>query len=369
MFEQSDLFSSGSEGYHTYRIPAMVVSVAGTVLAFCEGRKESASDHGNIHLLLRRSADGGKTWDDAICVHQEERPDEKVTIGNPCPVVDAATGTIWLAFTRNNQRAFVTHSYDDGCSWAAPEEITEAVKPATWNRYWTGPGHGLQLTLGSAKGRLVIPSYHTIEAAAPKSMRSHMLYSDDHGATWRIGAGTALPEDVAPPETLWECAWHGCECMAVETMDGRLYLAIRNQDVATGLRAYAWSDDGGLTWTPVQYDPTLPEPACQASIIRYTGELAGDKSRVLFANPAATSPGDTRFAGRHSLTVRLSYDDCRSWAVSKLLHAGPAAYSDLAVLADGTILCLYEGGEEHRREWLRLARFDLDWLTDGQGEW
>ena len=362
---QQDLYVSGQDGYHTYRIPAMVVTNSGAVLAFCEGRKECRADDGNIHILVKRSVDGGRGWSAAACVHKEESDADKVTIGNPCPVVDADTGTVWVAFTRNNQTAYVTRSDDDGVSWRPPTEITDAVKPAGWNRYWTGPGHGLQLRRGPAKGRLIAPSYHTDEEGTPKSMRCHMVYSDDHGATWRIGQSTSLSAEVPEVEINWGAVWMGCECMAVETLDGRLYLAVRNQDFRTGRRAYAWSDDGGQTWSPLRIEQALPDPACQASIIRYSGRARSGHDCVLFANPSAANDTDVRWRGRQRMTVHVSHDECRTWPASRIIHAGPSAYSDLAVLSDGTVLCLYEGGEEHCYERLRLARFGIEWLTDG----
>ena len=362
---QVDLYTSGQEGYHTYRIPAMVVTNTGSVLAFCEGRKESDNDDGNIHILVKRSTDGGQHWSAAACVHKEEVGSEKVTIGNPCPVVDANTGVVWLAFTRNNRTAYVTRSDDDGVSWRTPTEITKAVKPTGWNRYWTGPGHGAQLERGSRKGRLVVPSYHTEKQGPAKSMRSHMVYSDDHGATWQIGGSTALSPGMRESKTHWGNIWMGCECMAVEAVDGRLYLAVRNQDIRTGRRAYSWSDDGGETWSPLHLDQSLPDPTCQASIIRYSDEDNGERNMILFSNPGGISDADVRQAARTRMTIRLSYDECRSWPVSRLIHAGPAAYSDLAVLREGTILCLYEGGETHPYERLRLALLDIEWLTGG----
>ena len=87
ILEQSDLYVSGTEGYHTFRIPSLVVSKQKTVLAFCEGRKETRQDFGNIHLILKRSTDGGRTWDPLQIVYKEKDRD-KVACGNPCPVVD-----------------------------------------------------------------------------------------------------------------------------------------------------------------------------------------------------------------------------------------------------------------------------------------
>jgi len=338
---QTVVFRSGADGYHTYRIPAMVVSTKDTVLAFCEGRKEGLSDHGNIHLMLKRSVDHGEMWGEMQLVWKEEGPGKKVTVGNPCAVVDEETGTIWLAFCRNNERVFVTHSDDDGLTWAKPREITESVKAPEWRWYATGPGSGIQLQRDQWKGRLVIPCDHAhVWPRRDQPYYSHVFYSDDHGKTWHLGGtvGDAVNE-----------------CAVAELDDGTLLLNMRTWD-SHRERATARSVDGGVTWSEVQYDPELPGPQCQASMIRMPRREDEEGTWVLFANPAHR-------ASRIKMTVRLSRDGGRSWPVAKLLHGGPSSYSSLAVAKDGTILCLYEGGEEHRREWLRLARFRVGWLT------
>jgi len=138
LVEQSDLYVSGTEGYHTFRIPSLVVSTRSTVLAFCEGRKESRSDTGNIHLMLKRSTDGGRTWGPLQIVYKEDDGPEKVTCGNPCPVVDEQTGEIHLAFCRNYERVFVTSSTDDGITWTQPTEISSTVRSEGWGACATG---------------------------------------------------------------------------------------------------------------------------------------------------------------------------------------------------------------------------------------
>jgi len=172
-------------------------------------------------------------------------------------------------------------------------------------------------------------------------MFSHVFFSDDHGSTWHRGGSLSGDTD---------------ECVAVQTGDGAVYLNMRSYH-GKNRRAYAWSQDGGVTWSDLEFDATLIEPVCQGSLVRFTEEPRHDRNRILFSNPASTE--------REELTVRLSYDECRTWNEGKVLHAGPAAYSDLGILPDGTIGCLYERGEEHRREKITWARFSLEWLTDG----
>ena len=212
---QADLFVSGEGGYHTYRIPALIVTREGSLLAFCEGRKNNRRDHGDIDLLVKRSSDGGRTWSEQRIVY-EEGGTEEITIGNPCPVVDQETGTIWLPFCRDNKDVLLTKSIDDGVNWSDPVDITADVKKPEWTWVATGPGIGIQLEHGSYKGRLVIPCDHgkgSGEEGDERVQYSHVFYSDDHGETWQLGAA------VAP---------HTDECQVIETADGTLLINMRN---------------------------------------------------------------------------------------------------------------------------------------------
>lgn len=347
--EQADLFASGEDGYHTYRIPALARTGRGTLLAFCEGRKNGRGDAGTIDIVLKRSCDGGRTWSDMQVVIA----DEDMTCGNPCPVIDASTGAIWLPFCKNPgdggeslivqgkapRTVWITKSMDDGLTWDTPADITSSVKDPSWTWYATGPGHGIQLS----DERLVVPCDHIVgvEFHRHDPYHSHVICSDDHGASW--GVGGIVGEGTN-------------ECAIVETADGSLYLNCRNYR-GDRRRARAWSHDRGSTFSEREWDDALVEPVCQASLVRFTEAPEYDRNRVLFSNPASRE--------RERLTVRLSYDECRTWPVSRELHAGPSAYSDLAIAADMTICCLYERGQRHPYERLTLARFNVEWLTCG----
>jgi len=339
------LFRAGEGGYHGYRIPALIVTNEGTLLAFCEARKNSLSDTGDIDTVVRRSTDGGRTWS-AMEVVADAGPD---VCGNPCPVVDRASGTILLPLTQNKgdgperdivqgnappRTVWLTRSTDDGVTWAALTEISASTRRPDWRWYATGPGHGIQLD----SGRIVIPCDHSTGPDF-EDWHSHVIYSDDAGATWHIGG-------VLDGRTN--------ECIAVELNNGEIYLNMRNYR-RTNRRAVATSSDGGVTWSAVRDEPALIEPVCQASAVRY------DESRVLFSNPASKR--------RENMTIRLSSDECKTWPVAKSLHAGPAAYSDLAVLPDKTVACLYECGKKSPYETVTLALFRLDWLLSHTGSY
>lgn len=346
--EQIDVFASGTEGYHTFRIPSVVVTPAGTVLAFAEGRRTGRGDAGDIDLVLRRSTDGGRTFE-PIRVVWDDGPN---TCGNPCPVIDRQTGTIRLVMTHNlghdteqeiiegksegTRTVWLATSTDDGLTWSAPAEITSSVKRENWTWYATGPGAGIQL----GDGRLLVPCDHITRG--DRESGSHLIVSDDGGASWRLGGG------VAPLVN---------ECEVVVLSDGQLLLNMRSYSREHAGRAVARSADGGQTWSPITYDAALVEPVCQASIRRWSDGKEGGPNRILFSNPADSQR-------RVRMTVRLSCDDCVTWSSARVLWAGRAAYSCLAVLSDGTILCLYERGDASPYEKITLARFGLDWLTD-----
>ncbi|MBI1375727.1 MAG: exo-alpha-sialidase [Phycisphaera sp.] len=341
--ELVDVFVGGEGGYHTYRIPALVVSNKGTLLAFIEGRKTSGGDHGDIDMMLRRSTDGGKTWL-AMQMVYEEGDTKKVTIGNPCPVVDRDTGRIWLPFNRDNDDVLITWSDDDGVTWAKPRVITPDVKAQDWTWYATGPGVGIQIERGAHKGRLVIPCDHREAYKGKTAKMSHVFYSDDHGETWKLG-GTVAP--------------HTDECQVAERADGSLIINMRNywerdggEKAKGGKRAIATSDDGGVTWSALRFDETLIEPICQAGLVRVAAPSGGGKGLLVFTNPASTSKRD-------HMTVRISEDDGATWPRSALLYGGSSAYSCPTRLPDGRVGVLFER-DGYRKA--TFAAFDTSWV-------
>jgi sialidase-1 len=327
----TEVYRSGDGLYSTYRIPALVATAKGTLLAFCEGRRNSASDAGDIDVLLRRSFDNGKSWLPVQVVADMDGD----TIGNPAPVIERTTGTILLLLTRNpgslneaqivqgngQRTVWITRSRDDGASWSAPVEITAQVKRPDWTWYATGPGNGIQLR----SGRIVIPCDHNRREGNER--HSHVIYSDDRGETWHIGG-------IAADKTN--------ESAVVELKSGVLLLNMRSYH-GRNRRAVQRSQDGGLTWSPLEFDEALIEPVCQASLIGL------GRGRLAFSNPAATT--------RTRMTLRLSKNNGATWNTSRIVHDGPAAYSSLALLGDRSIGLLYERGLKSPYETITFTRF------------
>ena len=344
-----DVFVAGEGGYHTFRIPSVIVTPQGTLLAFAEGRHGSAADSGDIDLVLKRSGDGGLSWS-PLRVLVDNGPN---SASNPCPVVDRRTGTIWFLSTRNlatdresdiiagtstaAPTVWTMNSGDDGLTWSTPVEITASVKTAGWTWYATGPGVGIQ----TRSGRLVIPANHAEYPGG--THRSHLFFSDDGGKTWSLGAS-------ADPGTN--------ESQVVELADGRLMLNMRNHPPkSANFRMVATSTDAGRTLSSARADEALIEPPAQASILRYSTAAAQDRNRLLFSNAASSR--------RERLTVRVSYDEGTTWPVARALYDGPSAYSTLTVLPDRSIGVLFERGDKSPYEKITFARFTLAWLTDG----
>jgi sialidase-1 len=304
-----DVFTAGEDGYHTYRIPAMVVTNAGTILAFAEGRKNSAADHGDVDLVLKRSVDGGRSWEPMRMIY-EEGDTERITIGNPVPVVDRNTGTIWLLFCRDNERVFVGHSTDDGMTWSPRREITEHVKDLSWSKtIYTGPGHGVQM----ASGRLLVPSYHGNVGAGSSS---YMIYSDDAGVTWTRGA--SIEPGTGEPT-------------AAVLSDGRVMMNSRTPN-RTWNRRVTISNDGGETWGAPRLQEEHIEIACEGALLDRISET--EPQLLLFANPDSHR--------RERMTVQLSTDNGASWTDKLLIYEGSSAYSDLTQTPDGNFAVLFE---------------------------
>ena len=343
------VFRRGAGGYHTYRIPAIVVTKNGTLLAFCEGRKSGGGDAGNIDMLLSRSTDQGKTWAKPQVIWN----DADNTCGNPSPVVDQTNGTIWLPMTWNlgsdhegdilkgkseqPRQVYVTHSMDDGLTWAKPRKISESARQPHWRWYATGPGNAIQLTRGTNKGRLLIPANHSDHSQENlHPYRSHVIYSDDHGQSWQIGG-------IHQEKTN--------ESAVVELEDGSVLQAMRSYH-GKNRRAMATSQNGGDRFGDVYLDEALDTPVCQASILRYSWSHAdGERSRILFSSPLGSS--------RSNLHVWVSFDEGKSWPIRRQIYSGGAAYSNLLRLPDGRIGVLYEKDEYST---ISLATFDLKWL-------
>ncbi|KIC93026.1 sialidase family protein [Flavihumibacter solisilvae] len=328
----SYVFQKGTEGYSCYRIPALVRTKSGTLLAFAEGRKNNCTDEGDIDMLVKRSTDAGKTWSKATVIWS----DGVHTCGNPAPVVDQNTGKIHLLMTwndgddhigeinagtsKNTRRVFVTSSSDDGVKWETPKEITTGVKQSNWGWYATGPCHGIQITKGTHKDRLVVPCDY-IEVGASRRGNSHVIYSDDAGANWILGG--AVPADPALNPN---------ESTVTELSDGRLMLNMRvgsNQNQ----RIYSTSDDGGTTWSALIQAPELIDPVCQGSLVSSSIE---NGFAVFFSNAASKT--------RNNMTIKMSVNDGSAWTKKKVIFNGPSAYSDLVMLSNEQTAILYEAG-------------------------
>ncbi|MEJ3745228.1 exo-alpha-sialidase [Actinomycetes bacterium KLBMP 9797] len=350
-FDESTLWDSTEvDQYASFHVHGLVVVPAGTpvpatggtlaadvVLAFTEGRF-AESDAGAKDLLVRRSADAGRTWSASAPVVPA---DPAHSWGNPTPLVDERTGAVFLFYKGSGGSLFVKRSDDAGATWRTPVDLSSlyASNPNGWTLNGPVPGHGIQLD----SGRLLMPVLHRAPDPNP-NYGDDMLYSDDHGVTWRRSA--PIPFSVNYPVN---------EARVYQRTDGAVVLNGRWGAGGTRYRITSTSTDGGTTWSkPVIDGATGQFVAVDAGLIRYPG------GRLLHSRPDASA--------RENMTVSISYDDGASYRYSRVVNSGPSYYSDLAALSDGTILLVYgrDGDSAAFPERVALSRFDLEWLTDGR---
>jgi len=345
LFEQTDVFVSGHDGYFAYRIPAIETAPDGSLLAFAEARKHNLRDPGyekqDIDLVLKRSTDLGRTWSAMKVI---EDPGELWSAANPATVVDRDTKKVWLFYVRskpgrntqaaragtNDRELFARTSDNHGVTWSEPIDLTQATRDfadAKWRSSVAGPGGAIQ----ARNGTLAIPVWRF----EPYSVFA--VTSEDHGRTWRRG-------ELVPGVS-------GDECQLVELADGRWLFDIRQQKTAHRWRAT--SSDGGKTWENVRAGESVSPVAC--AIERFTLKSAGDdRDRLLWTGPKGPQ--------RSNLVVRVSYDEGATFGNEKLIASGPAAYSDLTILKDKTVGVLWERGTNKNYQFISLTRFDREWL-------
>ncbi|MEO6003712.1 MAG: sialidase family protein [Opitutus sp.] len=381
--EKTTLWESGVDGYARYRIPGIAITAKGTVLVTCDARKDpSLGDWSDIDLFLRRSPDLGKTWEapqklahrgvhpglqvqaNAATVGRKLGAADQFPFNNQTLVIDRKSGDILFVYCINYDRCFQRRSRDEGVTWSTPEEITAPLaalrKLYPFKVFATGPNHGIQLS----KGRLIIPVWLSTGGGQgghrPSVVSS--LYSDDGGVSWQAGEIAAQEVDplVNPSETV-----------AVELAGGGVMFSMRTESLQHR-RGIAYSPDGATNWTRPEFVNDLVDPVCMAGIDRLSWASPTERSRLIYSycdNGTEADPrSPSRFFVRKNLTVRLSYDEGRTWPVSRAIEPGLAGYSDITVAPDRTIFCLFEQGSAtaNATKSLVLAHFNLEWLSNNR---
>jgi len=364
-FDQQVLFKAPQDaGYACFRIPAVVKTKAGTLLAFAEGRVLNCGDAADIDIVVKRSTDDGRTWSPLQVVNHGGGD----THGNPAPIVDRETGRVLLAETYNTGRTdgagcpvpcdrtpHLQYSDDDGLTWSRPRDLSDEILPPNWNSWYaTGPVHGIQLTRGRHKGRLVFGvNTETWDGSRVTANNAALIVSDDGGDHWRIGATDSYP--IAADGT-WR--QKPSEVTLTERADGSILVSGREQDgTDLGHRTQAVSRDGGDSFTAPFHDlPDLYAPQVQCSTL-------GVGARILLACDADPDR-------RRTMMIRSSYDGGRTWdSVDRgtVVTKDWSGYSDMARIDGDTVGLLYEGGAVTATDEIRFARFDEAWLRPRRG--
>jgi len=377
LFETTRVFPFAPNNKPNYRIPSIIQAPNGDILIITEKRNDGPGDIGNHDIVLKRSSDKGKTWSaEQVVFDDEKRVCTDLTIG-------LVEGKLWIFFLRDKKRYVYLTSSDSGATWEGPRDIHEQVTKPEWDklkgkgdeeepvnpkgrmamwekdwfqRYGCGPGNAL---VQLKSGRILVPARHREDIGGGK-LRSfaHSFYSDDKGATWKLGGNVGM---------------HTSECQFVELANGDVMVISRNEnsvDSPDNIRhLIATSSDGGVTWKGLRRAEELISPRCHGSTLRLTLAGAQDKNRLLFSSPASPFRQKEHPYGRYNLTVRVSYDEGATWSAGKTVWPHPGSYSDMVLLDDNTIAYVYERAEKgstHYWDELHFARFNLEWLTEGR---
>lgn len=361
------VFVSGQEGYKSFRIPAIISLPNGDLLAFSEGRVHHAGDFGDVKIVQKRSTDKGFTWSPLQVVAEFDT----LQAGNPAPVVDLTdpaypNGRIFMFYnTGNNHEGEVRKgkglrevwyktSVDNGATWSEAVNITTQVHrpnyPSVnpeynfkedWRGYANTPGHAMQFESGNYKGRIFVAANHSEgnPQENAKDYLAHGFYTDDHGKTFH------LSETVQRPG--------GNESTAAELSGGRLMMNSRNQQGDVRARIVSISDDGGATWNKTYIDEVLIDPVNEGSILTIQRKKKGNI--LAFSNAASRNRRD-------SLTLRISFNDGKTWTKNFLVDKSPdgkgdfTAYSDLVIVSKNKVGILYE-----RNGYKEIVFSVIDW--------
>lgn len=323
------------EGVACYRIPALVTTNNGNIIAAIDERVPSCGDlkyNDNINIVIKHSEDNGRTWSEMKTV--VDYPQGQ-SASDPSFVLDKQTGDVFLFYNfmdlqKEKDVYYLKYikSSDNGKTWSEPVDITEQVSKPGWekNFKFITSGNGIQ----TRSGKLL----HTIV-----NLQNGLFVfgSDNHGESWYSVEKPCIPGD---------------ESKIVELDDGSWMVNSRVSN--KGFRYVHISNDEGKTWT-TNPEMVLSDPGCNASIIRYTSVKDGhSKSRLLFSNANSKS-------NRQNMTIRISYDEGKTWTEGKTIYKGPSAYSTLCILPNGDIGLLYEKDDYKDNDFIRMS---LEWLTD-----
>lgn len=343
-----------NEQYLKFRIPNMIITEYDTLLLAWEMRKEINTDEGDTELTVRRSTDGGKSFEIVLTVDSGDKP-----LTNPVMIVDKE-GTIHLLYACAVGNDGVYHRFStkeqDGRVWSEPTNIVTSLKKGElgWTMCNPGPGHGICVQTGEYAGRLIAPIW-----CYTGKYEVFTVYSDDNGNSWNLGerASKNLDETSIAELSDGSVMLNSRQFSVGYTVTGEWAKAYsKPKDENEAYRYITVSKTGIGDWCETYLHTALPQPALQGGMCTtITTDQNGNQKNVLLFVNCKTKIGFKR------LTVSGSLDDGKTWPHELVINEDAGGYADIAVDSKGMVYVLYEMLYPDR-VWLKLVSFNMEEL-------
>lgn len=249
-------------------------------------------------------------------------------------------------------RPAYVYSDDGGATFSGVTYMDTMFPMADWGDLLNfGTGHGVQIQNGEYKGRLILSAYHrhpvSIGTTDRKNFASRVIYSDDGGDTYQIGAVLDNPQKLN-------------EWQAVETFDGGLVGLLR---IGSGnSQTYiAYSYDGGATFTEPKITDGVAGAGAKAGFTQISNSFDYSTPKLVASRPRDAVADPNNRVDPH---IWVSYDDGETFPHIVKVATGICQYSDISSINPDNVLLIYCGGDHALGDQIIAHTVNLNFLME-----